>query len=68
MQGPTHERLKLLCEQAEAEKDPDKFFEIIREINDMLEAKRSGLGGTDDSQSSTRSRLCTTDADSKSST
>jgi hypothetical protein len=47
MQGPTHERLKLLCEQAAVEKDPDRFLRIIREINDMLEAKRSRLGGTD---------------------
>jgi len=51
MQGPTQERLKLLCEQAAVEKHPDKFLKIIREINDMLEAKRS--------------RLCGTDADSK---
>ena len=43
MQGATHERLKLLCEQAAVEKDPDKFLEIIREINDMLEAKRLRL-------------------------
>jgi hypothetical protein len=43
VQGATQERLKLLCEQAAVEKDPDKFLEIIREINDMLEAKRLRL-------------------------
>jgi hypothetical protein len=47
MQGPTQERLKLLCDQAAAEKDPDKFLKIIREINHMLEAKRYRLSGMD---------------------
>jgi hypothetical protein len=46
VQGATQERLKLLCDQAAAEKDPEKFLEIIREINDMLEAKRVRLSGT----------------------
>jgi hypothetical protein len=46
VQGATQERLKLLCEQAAKEKDPDKFLELIREINDMLEAKRLRLSGT----------------------
>lgn len=53
MEGPTQERLKLLCEQAAAEKDPEKFLKIIREINGMLEAKRLRLCGMDaDSQRS----------------
>jgi hypothetical protein len=43
MQGATQERLKVLCEQAATEKDPDKFLEIIREINDMLELQRVRL-------------------------
>jgi hypothetical protein len=46
MQGATQERLKLLCEQAAIEKDPDKFLNLIREINDMLEAKRLRFSGT----------------------
>jgi hypothetical protein len=46
MQGATRERLKPLYEQAAIEKDPDKFLEIIREINDMLEAKRLRISGT----------------------
>jgi hypothetical protein len=51
MQGPSQERLKLLCEQAAVEKNPDRFLKIIREINDMLEAKRARLCGMDtDSQ------------------
>jgi len=40
MQGAMQERLKLLCERAAAEKNPQKFLKLIREINDMLEAKR----------------------------
>jgi hypothetical protein len=52
MQGATQERLKLLCEQAAVEKDPEKFLKIIREINDLLEAKRQRLSGVKtDSQS-----------------
>jgi len=47
VQGPEKDRLKLLSDQAAAEQDPDKFLQIIREINDMLEAKRYRLSGTD---------------------
>jgi hypothetical protein len=46
VQGATEHRLKLLCDQAAAEKDLEKFLGIIREINDMLEAKRVRLSGT----------------------
>ena len=45
MQEATQERLKLLCEQAAVEKDPETFLKLIREINDMLEAKRLRLSG-----------------------
>jgi hypothetical protein len=43
VQNATQERLNQLCQQAAVEKDPEKFLEIIREINDMLEAKRAKL-------------------------
>jgi hypothetical protein len=43
MYGATQERLKLLCEQAATEKDPEEFIKLIREINDMLELKRVRL-------------------------
>jgi hypothetical protein len=39
----TTERWKQLCAQAAIEKDPHKFLELIREINDLLEAKRLRL-------------------------
>jgi hypothetical protein len=45
MQREAQERLYQLCQQAGTEKDPDKFLKIIREINDMLEAKRARLDG-----------------------
>jgi hypothetical protein len=45
MQGATQEYLKLLCAQAAVEKEPEKFLIIIREINDLLEAKRARLTG-----------------------
>jgi hypothetical protein len=33
-----------LCAQAAEEKDPDKFIELIRKINDLLEEKERRLG------------------------
>ena len=39
----TTERWKQLCAQAAIEKDPHKFLELIKEINDLLEAKRLRL-------------------------
>jgi hypothetical protein len=46
------EPLKILCKQAETEQDAQKLIEIVREINDLLEAKRSN-GAKTDSASST---------------
>jgi len=43
MQG--NERWKDLCEQASKEQDPKKLHELIREINDLLEAKEARLKG-----------------------
>jgi hypothetical protein len=45
LQEATQERLKLLCEQAAVEKHPETSLKLIREINDMLEAKRLRLSG-----------------------
>jgi len=41
----TTERWKQLCAQAAIEKDPHKFLELIKEINDLLEEKRLRLSG-----------------------
>jgi len=43
---PTQEQLNLLCEQVGAENDPQKFLELVRELNDLLEAKRLRFSGT----------------------
>jgi hypothetical protein len=43
MQGANKERWKVLCEQAAIEQDPKKLHELIREINDLLEAKEARL-------------------------
>jgi hypothetical protein len=37
------ERVKILCEQASTEKDPDKLAELVKEINDLLEEKQRRL-------------------------
>jgi hypothetical protein len=37
------ERWQQLCARAAAEQDPDKLLELIREINDILEAKEQQL-------------------------
>jgi hypothetical protein len=44
VQGST-ERWMKLCAEAANEKDPDKFLELIKEINDLLEAKRLRFSG-----------------------
>ena len=43
MKGPTKERWVELAEQAAVEQDPDKLMMLIREINDLLEAKHKRL-------------------------
>ena len=37
------ERVKILCEQASTEKDPDKLAELVKEIIDLLEEKQKRL-------------------------
>jgi hypothetical protein len=41
----TTERWKQLCAEAADEKDPDRFLELIKQINDILEEKRLRLSG-----------------------
>ena len=41
MRGETKERWKELCELATIEQDPEKLFELIREVNRLLEEKRA---------------------------
>ena len=36
----TDERWKCLCKQASVERDPEKLVELVREINDLLGARR----------------------------
>ncbi len=43
MQGPTKERWEELCAQAETEQDQQKFMNIIREINRLLDEKEARL-------------------------
>jgi hypothetical protein len=45
MIGENKERWKVLCEQAAIEQDPKKLHELIKEINDLLEAKSARLNG-----------------------
>ena len=40
MQDASDERLKILYQQVGLEQDPEKFIELIKEINNLLEAKR----------------------------
>jgi len=41
--GNTKERWRELCEQASVEQDPDKLLQLVKEINQLLEEKRTLL-------------------------
>jgi hypothetical protein len=43
MIGSNDDRWKQLCEQAAKEQDPKKLVQLVKEINDLLEAKRKRL-------------------------
>ena len=45
MRGKDKERWEELCELAAKEQDPKKLFELVREINDLMEAKQKRLRG-----------------------
>jgi hypothetical protein len=46
MQGETKERWMELAAQAASEQDPQRLIELVREINELLEAKERRLGIT----------------------
>ena len=39
----SHERWRDLCEQASTEQDPDQLLIFVKEINDLLEARKDRL-------------------------
>jgi hypothetical protein len=43
MQGEAGERWRELCQQAVVEQDSQKLLELIREINELLDAKDQRL-------------------------
>ena len=43
MHGESNEHWIKLCIQASSEQDPDELTRLIREINDLLEEKKSRL-------------------------
>ncbi|HEX3321094.1 MAG TPA: hypothetical protein VHR84_10355 [Terriglobales bacterium] len=43
MKGETRERWERLCELAADEQDHEKLLELVKEINDLLEAKEQRL-------------------------
>jgi hypothetical protein len=43
MQAETGERWRALCEEAAVEQDAKKLIQLIREINELLEAKERRL-------------------------
>lgn len=43
MTGEERERLMRLCEQAAVEQDSQKLLALVRQINDLLEAKEARL-------------------------
>jgi hypothetical protein len=43
MKGKPKEHWMELCEQAANEQDPDKLVTLVKEINDLLEAKETRL-------------------------
>jgi hypothetical protein len=43
MKGETRERWQRLCELAADEQDHERLLELVKEINDLLEAKEKRL-------------------------
>jgi len=43
MLGETKKRWMILCQQAANEQDPQRLLELVREINDILEAEELAL-------------------------
>ena len=57
MQGETKEKWMQLCEQAAAEQDPQRLLFLVRQINDLLEAKERRLLGIDTTPRPSRSSV-----------
>jgi hypothetical protein len=47
MQNAQEERLRLLCQFAANEHDPQKLIELVRQINQLVEEKHKRLIGAD---------------------
>ena len=43
MQNETKERWLEICERVAIEQDPDKFLQLVRELNDLLEEKQNRI-------------------------
>jgi hypothetical protein len=52
--GEERERLMRLCEQASVEEDSHKLLQLVREINDLLEAKEARLKKRDQERAASR--------------
>lgn len=46
MQGETKARWIILCEQAAQEQDPGRLLALVREINELLQAKAARMADT----------------------
>ena len=44
MEGEQKEHWMKLCEQAAVEQDPEILLKLVKEINDLLEAKEQRMG------------------------
>jgi hypothetical protein len=62
MKGETRERWQRLCELAADEQDHEKLLELVKEINDLLEAKEKRLATQRKPPSDESSLLSGTDA------
>jgi hypothetical protein len=51
MQGEAKEKWEELCLKAKTEQDPEKLLVLIKEINDLLDAKFGRLTGKRPSES-----------------
>jgi hypothetical protein len=52
--GEERERLMRLCERAAVEQDSQKLLELVRQINDLLEAKEARLKKRDEERAAGR--------------
>ena len=55
LQGKNKELWLELCEKAANEQDPEKLMDLVKQINDLLEAKERRLRGTTQNNPSAQS-------------